>query len=583
MQIKQINRYVLAAVLAATVLIVASIMRFDHLRLQAEEGIERQRLASIETNRMVTGSDILTNSVRAFAATSDPKYEKAYWDEVKTNQTIEKAEAALRNIGLTNSETDLIERAKNNSDQLIGVETKAFKAGNAGNRTLALELVYGEDYRKALAGINGPIEQFRQRLDRRLTAEIESLRQRVQSWWYVIMALALFNTLLVIYILGVFYNRRLVEPLVRMNDAVKGMLEGRNTEASGINREHGVEEIAALAASFDVLRKTYQQADEQHWIKSHSAEIGAAMQQAEDFHMLTQNVVSKLAPLIGAGHGAFYVADTAGNYTLQASYGYRERKHLNNSFRHGEGLVGQCAMEKASIMLSAPKDYIRISSGLGEGPPACIIVLPIIHGERVLGVLEMASFQQFGERDKALLDALLPVLASSMEILDRNMKTRELLTATREQAERMEKQAAQLEEQSVEMEAQQAELLETENWFRSIIETAPDGMLVADAHGRILLANPACEAIFGYGAGDMLDGLIEQLVPASVRPSHAAKRMDFMAGNENRRLGENGRVKGLRKDGSEISLIISLAHLPPRGGRGKCVSVAVRRIDNQSV
>jgi PAS domain S-box-containing protein len=93
-------------------------------------------------------------------------------------------------------------------------------------------------------------------------------------------------------------------------------------------------------------------------------------------------------------------------------------------------------------------------------------VQPIIQGDRVLGVLEVASFQQFGERELNVLDALQPILASGMEILDRNLKTRELLAATQEQAEHMEKQAAQMEEQTVEMEAQQVEIKAAEDRMR---------------------------------------------------------------------------------------------------------------------
>jgi HAMP domain-containing protein len=64
---------------------------------------------------------------------------------------------------------------------------------------------------------------------------------------------------------------------------------------------------------------------------------------------------------------------------LIASYAYKERKHVANSFREGEGLVGQAALEKKPILLTnVPDDYIRITSGLGEAPPRNIIVLPIL-------------------------------------------------------------------------------------------------------------------------------------------------------------------------------------------------------------
>jgi PAS domain S-box-containing protein len=103
-------------------------------------------------------------------------------------------------------------------------------------------------------------------------------------------------------------------------------------------------------------------------------------------------------------------------------------------------------------------------------------------------------------------------------------------------------------------------------------------MLVADAHGRILLAKPAMETIFGYAPGEMIDGSIEQLVPDAVRSTHESKRVSFMMDNHNRVLGENGKVMGLKRDGSLVPLVISLSHLPPRGTRGKCVSVSVRAI-----
>jgi PAS domain S-box-containing protein len=126
------------------------------------------------------------------------------------------------------------------------------------------------------------------------------------------------------------------------------------------------------------------------------------------------------------------------------------------------------------------------------------------------------------------------------------------------------------------MEAQQAELLETENWFRSIIESAPDGMLVADTAGRILLTNPMVEKIFGYEPGELVGGQIEQLVPPAARGDHAGKRGQFIAAGQSRTMGNSSRLAGLSKDGKEVPILVTLSPLPERGNRGKCVSVSVR-------
>lgn len=439
----------------------------------------------------------------------------------------------------------------------------------------AAKFVTGADFTAAVTWVDDDLDALTRIKEKGSKATIEAARQRAERTRAVALLMLLVGTALAVG-LGILIGISIKRPNDRLRASVEGLAGG--DVASPIPHTGYRNEIGIMARAIEVLQGIYRTSNEQHWVKSISAEIIGELQQAEDFLALTQAAVSRVAPAVGAGHGAFYVADKEGCYNLLATYGCRERKQLNNCFRVGEGLVGQCVMEKTPIMISTPMDYIRINSGLGDGPPACVIVLPVMHRDQVLGVLELASFQQFNEREKNLLEALLPVLATSMEILDRNLRTRELLVATQEQAERMEKQAAQLEEQSVEMEAQQAELLETEHWFRSIIETAPDGMLVVDDAGQILLANPKAEEMFGYAPGELTGGQIEQLVPEQSRASHPGHRRTFMAENRTRSMGEGPQLRGLRKDGSEFELYVTLSPLPSRGTRGSCVSVAMRAI-----
>ena len=92
---------------------------------------------------------------------------------------------------------------------------------------------------------------------------------------------------------------------------------------------------------------------------------------------------------------------------LIASYAYKERKHVGNRFRLGEGLVGQAALEKKPILLTnVPDDYIQITSGLGEAPPRNIIVLPILFEGEVKAVVELASFLPFSQIHQIFLDQL---------------------------------------------------------------------------------------------------------------------------------------------------------------------------------
>jgi PAS domain S-box-containing protein len=338
-----------------------------------------------------------------------------------------------------------------------------------------------------------------------------------------------------------------------------------------------------LGEAFVVVKLlgTMAKTDDQRWIKTHVSDISSAIQEKETFTDLAQVFLARTAPLLGVGQSVFFLYDEPGGYLkLLTGYGHRERKNLNQSIKAGEGLVGQCLLEKAPITLTQPpRDYINISSGLGESAPACIAVLPIIHLDRVLGVVEVAALHRFDPRQTALLDALMPVLAVSLAILERNNQTKQLLVETRQQAENMEKQAAQLEEQSVEMEAQQAELQSTEAWFRGIIESAPDGLLVCDQQGTIVLANPNIESMFGYESGELLGQPVESLVPLDKRDRHPALRQSFTTNQKSRQMGGAGTdLRGVRKDGTEFPIEVGLAQLPALGNRGACVCASVRDV-----
>ena len=114
---------------------------------------------------------------------------------------------------------------------------------------------------------------------------------------------------------------------------------------------------------------------------------------------------------------------------------------MPSTFRLGEGLVGECARERKPIVLThLPPDYLQISSGLGKAAPVQAVAWPVVSQDTLMGVLEIASFRPFGAREEALLAELLPMVAMSMEILARNLRTRELLTRTQEQAHTLEEQ-----------------------------------------------------------------------------------------------------------------------------------------------
>ncbi|HEY6528804.1 MAG TPA: response regulator [Cellvibrionaceae bacterium] len=383
-------------------------------------------------------------------------------------------------------------------------------------------------------------------------------------------------------IVGVLIGRSIMRPANRLRYAIDHLAKGNVNDTIPLTDYPN--EIGVIARGVEQLQDVYRAMEYQRWGKTHLAEIAAQLQQADSFCGLSRAVLSTLCPLVGAAHAVLYINEEGDGLRLLGGYGYRERKQLNQHFAIGEGLVGQCALEKTPItLMDPPADYITINSGLGESLPRVIVLLPVLHNDSLLGVLELASFQPFGKREMDLLDALMPSLGMSMQLLERSIHTRRLLEETQEQALRMEKQAAQLEEQSVEMEAQQAELMQTEAWYRGIVETAPDGMLVANEQGTIILCNPKAEDLFGYAQGELMGQSVDQLVPLAARMGHAQKRAGFMLSGGSRAMGAGLDLKGLRKDGSEFPIEIGLSLLPDLGGRGVCACTSIRDISERIV
>lgn len=424
----------------------------------------------------------------------------------------------------------------------------------------AAQFITSKEFSAAIAAADGGLNQLSDMTSAAANESLLKARDHTKQTQAMAIALLLVGVVLTGF-LGLWIGLSIQRPTDRIRGSIEALAKGDvNAPIPHTDYEN---ELGVMARALAVLQGIYRQSSDQHWVKSHTSDLSAAIHSATDFRNLAQIAMSRIPPLVGAGHAALYINDGQGQFNMHASYGFSERKHVSNSYRSGEGLVGQCAMEKQAISLSAPQNYIRIGSGLGESPPACVLVQPIIHGDRVLAVLEMASFQMFTDREKTLLQAILPLLGTGLEILDRNLRTQELLTATQVQAELMEKQAAQLEEQTVEMEAQQAVLKETEQWFRSVIESAPDGMLVVDDQGHILLANPSAHNLLGYAPGELMTSTTGRLLPS----------LDI----HQPRTFEHAPLLAQTQHGVPVLLDVSCQPLPMRNGREKCKSIALRQ------
>lgn len=231
--------------------------------------------------------------------------------------------------------------------------------------------------------------------------------------------------------------RLITRPIRRMTDLMTRLANHDHTvEIRQIERR---DEIGEIARALQVFKQMAIETSEQTWVKTHVSQIAGDLQTVNDQRKFADRLTGTLVPLLQAGVGVFYLHDEElGRLRLLGSYGYQERRHLSAEYAIGEGLVGQCAVERKTITLQeVPEDYVRIHSGTGEATPRSITVMPLLLRDKLLGVLEIGSFQHFTESQLRLLDELLPIAALSLENLGRALRTQDLLHRTSEQADEL--------------------------------------------------------------------------------------------------------------------------------------------------
>jgi PAS domain S-box-containing protein len=377
-------------------------------------------------------------------------------------------------------------------------------------------------------------------------------------------------------------SRSIRLPLNRVRAAVDELASGQLDSPIPHTDLHN--ETGDLARAIATLQLEARQLERQRWVKTHASLLQVDLHQAETPQQLSQAFFSRIAPQLGMHQGALYVLhEGAARLQLLGGYAVDSDHPLRPDLELGDGLLGQCALDHQPRQFNdLPQPFWKVRAQLGEAPATHLLVEPVMRGERLLGVLELAGFHALEENQLSLMQEVLPRLAAALAIMERSEAAQALLQETRRQADEMVAQTQQLEHQAKELETQQAALRTTEAWYRGIIEAAPDGMLVLGADGRILLTNPQMDRLFGYETGELVGASIERLVPQAARERHVALRDGFIHSGGTRQMGGNlDDLRGVRKDGSLFSVEIGLSHLPRLEGRGVCVCAAVRDVSER--
>jgi signal transduction histidine kinase/CheY-like chemotaxis protein/HAMP domain-containing protein len=257
--------------------------------------------------------------------------------------------------------------------------------------------------------------------------------------------------------------------LTRQVRAIAGVTSavaaGDLTRTISVDAEGEVAELKDnINAMVRSLRETVQASRDQDWLKTNVASIGSMMQGHRDLEVVADLIMEELAPLLGAQHGTFFLSEESGGETrlrLIAGYGLRADKDAPIQYRIGQSLIGQVAKSKRPIVVDEiPPGYIRISSGLGEAPPANLAVLPIMFEDRVLGVVELASFTKFTPIQIGFIEQLAETLGVSVNAIIATSRTDALLEESQRLTAELQARSSELQARSEELQLSNADLEE---------------------------------------------------------------------------------------------------------------------------
>ncbi|MBM7566661.1 response regulator [Paenibacillus sacheonensis] len=204
-----------------------------------------------------------------------------------------------------------------------------------------------------------------------------------------------------------------------------------------------------------------------NWLQSGIAEVAVASQGSSHVSELGQAYMAKIALLLGASCGVFYVRQED-KLVRSASFAASGSPAGVDRFAIGEGIVGQSAQERRVFLLDeVPERHLRITTGLGDSAPASILVFPIEFEGRVEGVVELASLQPFTPLHVELIEQSRGNAGTALNNVKAQMEVARLLEESKTLTEELQVQTEELQQQSEELQAQSEEMFAQQEELRT--------------------------------------------------------------------------------------------------------------------
>lgn len=312
----------------------------------------------------------------------------------------------------------------------------------------------------------------------------------------------------------------------------------------------------ALITMRSNLAKVADEDKKRSWATEGLAKFGEILRvNNTDVQKLSDEIIGNLVKYLKANQGALYLVDDdegdEPTMSMSACYAWDKKKFIDHKIYVGEGLAGQCWQEKETVFLTdVPQNYIKISSGLGDANPTCILIVPLKVNDQIFGVIELASFNVIEKNEIEFIEKIGESIASTISSVKVNARTQRLLGESQQMTEEMRAQEEEMRQNMEELQATQEEMERNQRETESTMEALSSSLALVefDRESKILKANQNFLSLVGYTSSELVGDYHRMLVTKEDRSSEEYKQFwkDLAAGKtvqgEFKRMTKNGKI-----------------------------------------
>lgn len=330
---------------------------------------------------------------------------------------------------------------------------------------------------------------------------------------------------------------------------------------------------STLGKSLNEMSNSLQKVSQLEYMRNWTAEGLAKFSEIQQKHTqdiqgLCREMIAELVKHIKAVQGGFFLINretTPYSIDLISAYAFGKEKFFRKSIDIDEGLLGRAYTEKKTVYLKEiPKNYIQLSSGLGDTIPTTLIITPLINDDgQVQGIIELSSMDNLEEYEILFLEKLANSTASFITVVLAGERNRQLLeesqkitSSLRIKEEETRLSAFELSKAQEEIDLKLKETKREYEKLNGVLNHIPEGVIIMDADGQIEVFNKSAVKMFGYEENNILGRNIRLVLPSDYLTDD---ELNDETENASLKLGIEKTVKAIRKDGSQFEVEASFS------------------------